>query len=389
MARLWTWWRHFRPRPAPPTSWWVRPRLSRSFWRSLRREFDYVASIQSRRWAVLERMYSRLWGRNVLRWLWHRLCLRLAQIYPSQALLAFSIVGGASSNFDWHASSLTPEMLRQHCRDLDYIQELIDKTLTCPDCHERRKLEQALPGHTYCQCPGQPSSVYGQRLQADIPWTPFLERPNILVWRMEHPEGSGLYAYKMYGHFEDVTADELVEVQLDMSEFRLSWDQNTAQCHVVEECVDQSSQTLSQIYYWEVNWPSFFANRDYVCQRRTQIFQDENMAVILSRSTDHPNYPKKAKAHRVQDYNSVLTIKPVKAFDEKGVEFSLTAFEDPGVSLPGSITTWVAIRGMPDYMNNLREACLKLRQRKLQKSDNCGREKPSSTAAVQLLSPAS
>ena len=36
-------------------------------------------------------------------------------------------------------------------------------------------------------------------------------------------------------------------------------------------------------------------------------------------------------------------------------------FQDPGVSLPSSITTWVAIRGMPDYMANLRRACFELR----------------------------
>ncbi|TRY71711.1 hypothetical protein TCAL_10131 [Tigriopus californicus] len=384
MACPWLGWRNFLTRPLMAGYVWAypsSPRWSRGLVRSLRRQWDQLMARSGRRWAGLERIYAQGWGRAGRRWLGRR----LYHAHPAHALLAFSLVGGASSNFDWHTSSLTPETLREHCRDLDYIQRLIRQTLTCAHCGQRHRLEQPLPGHAYCHCPHQVASVYGQSLHPDIPWTPFLERPNILVWRMEQPPGSGLYAYKMYGHFDDVTADELVEVQLDMSEFRLSWDQNTAQCHVVEECVDQTHQTLSQIYYWEVNWPSFFANRDYVCQRRTQIFQDENMAVILSRSTDHPNYPKKAKAHRVQDYNSVLTIKPVKAFDEKGVEFSLTAFEDPGVSLPGSITTWVAIRGMPDYMNNLREACLKLRQRKLHKSDPSGR----TDAAVQLLSSAS
>ena len=34
--------------------------------------------------------------------------------------------------------------------------------------------------------------------------------------------------------------------------------------------------------------------------------------------------------------------------------FGGTAYENPGVQLPESIITWVAIRGMPEYMNNLR-----------------------------------
>jgi hypothetical protein len=37
----------------------------------------------------------------------------------------------------------------------------------------------------------------------------------------------------MYGKFDDVTATEFLSVQLDMSEFRLTWDNSTAQCFVL------------------------------------------------------------------------------------------------------------------------------------------------------------
>ena len=99
-----------------------------------------------------------------------------------------------------------------------------------------------------------------------LEWTPFLERKDILIWRQEHPPGSGLYAYKMYGHFSDVTPAEFVEVQLDMSEYRLRWDESTSQCYVIEEegSLAGGLGNLSHIYYWEVNWPRFFANRDGV-----------------------------------------------------------------------------------------------------------------------------
>ena len=39
----------------------------------------------------------------------------------------------------------------------------------------------------------------------------------------------------------------------------------------------------------------------------------------------------------------------------------VTAFEDPGVALPDAIINWVAVRAMPEFMTNLRVACLKLR----------------------------
>jgi hypothetical protein len=44
---------------------------------------------------------------------------------------------------------------------------------------------------------------------------------------------------------------------------------------------------------------------------------------------------------------------------KRAFEFAIsteTAYENPGVQLPESIITWVAIRGMPEYMNNLRLA---------------------------------
>ena len=44
-----------------------------------------------------------------------------------------------------------------------------------------------------------------------------------------------------------------------------------------------------------------------------------------------------------------------------------------------SITTWVAIRGMPEFMNNLRKACLELR--KWKKADECEEGEPQSKAA--------
>ena len=85
----------------------------------------------------------------------------------------------------------------------------------------------------YCQCKDRKSSVYGVKGDNDEAWTPFLERKDILVFRQEHPEMPGMYVYKMYGKFDDITANEFVEVQTDLSEFRLSWDASTAQCHSI------------------------------------------------------------------------------------------------------------------------------------------------------------
>ena len=111
----------------------------------------------------------------------------------------------------------------------------------------------------------------------------------------------------MYGNFDDVSADEFLSVQLDMSEFRLSWDTNTAQCVVIDSEADTEEAI---VYYWEVNWPRFFSNRDYCCYRQTAADPDTGALLVLSRSVDHPGCPSKRKTWRVQDYFSVLVIKP-------------------------------------------------------------------------------
>ena len=49
--------------------------------------------------------------------------------------------------------------------------------------------------------------------------------------------------------------------------------------------------------------------------------------------------------------------------DKPGLEFCLTGYENPGLQLPESVITYVAVRGMPEFMINLRAACLKLRER--------------------------
>ena len=82
-----------------------------------------------------------------------------------------------------------------------------------------------------------------------------MERADLLVWRREHASKRGLYEYKLYGQviqcfhhsidvktedttwmfqFDDVTVWEFLAVQLDMSQYRSSWDTSTAQCHQVE-----------------------------------------------------------------------------------------------------------------------------------------------------------
>ena len=116
----------------------------------------------------------------------------------------------------------------------------------------------------------------------------------------------------------------------------------------------------------KINKQFFSHFRDYVCGRRSKVFKDqegnEEAIVLFTKSTEHSNCPKKSKCFRVENYWSVISIRPLTTCDQQGIEFVMTGFENPGLSLPSSITTWVAVQAMPDYIQNLRKACIERRQ---------------------------
>ena len=42
----------------------------------------------------------------------------------------------------------------------------------------------------------------------------------------------------------------------------------------------------------------------------------------------------------MEDYQSIMAVRPLIHPDKPGIEFSVTAFEDPGVALPDSLINW-------------------------------------------------
>jgi len=272
--------------------------------------------------------------------------------------LAGAIISNSTS-YNWKKDKPDDEDLAKYYKEIDICNEIRKQTLLCKKCGNRLRIEETNPNTTYCTCPNAPSSVYGKTVDG-CDWKPFLERGDIIVWRREHATLAGMWEYKMYGSFDDVTADEFLSVQLDISDFRLSWDKSTAQCNIL----DRDSESSGIVYYWEVNWPRFFSNRDYCCYREHSVDDESGTMLVISKSTEHPACPSKRKVWRVKDYTSIMTIRPHTTSDKPGLEFCITGFENPGVQLPEAIITWVAIRGMPEFMMNLREACLKLRKSK-------------------------
>lgn len=79
----------------------------------------------------------------------------------------------------------------------------------------------------------------------------------------------------------------------------------------------------------------------------------------MNRSTNHPSCPTKPNNQRVVDYWSYMVIRPTSnSFKSPGVEYTLTYFDNPGIVLPSKITSWVAHKQMPDFLNKLYLATL-------------------------------
>lgn len=129
----------------------------------------------------------------------------------------------------------------------------------------------------------------------------------------------------VYVKYDDITAEDFLFVQTDVN-YRREWD-NTA---VKLEVVDEDPDDEQQIIYWEMLWPRLFANRDYVFIRKYFIDRKRNLILICCKSLDHPQCPQQPHLQRVKNYWSYMVIKPKTSFNQRGVEFILTYYDNPG-----------------------------------------------------------
>lgn len=86
------------------------------------------------------------------------------------------------------------------------------------------------------------------------------------------------------------------------------------------------------------------------------------MIVFKNIGTKHPSCPIKSDKYRIEDYYSYMVIKPYTDLDKPGIEFGLTYYDNPGVSIPDAITSWVAMKAMPEFLKRLREASKEYRK---------------------------
>ena len=63
-----------------------------------------------------------------------------------------------------------------------------------------------------------------------------------------------------------------------------------------------------------------------------------------------------------------MVIKPKTTFCQRGFEFILTYYDNPGIKIPKYITNYVAQRQLPDFIDQLYHATVRYAEKKLQES---------------------
>lgn len=131
-----------------------------------------------------------------------------------------------------------------------------------------------------------------------------------------------------------------------------------------------------------------FSNRDYVFNRRYFVDSSRKLIIIVNKSTTHPACPRNPNNQRVKDYWSYMVIRSTSSsFKNPGVEYVLTYFDNPGIVLPPTITSWVAQKQMPEFLNKMHLATVEYAQerKKYEDANVSAATSPSEISTVKLI----
>lgn len=312
------------------------------------RQSEVHTSQKLRRTLQLYSAYSRLWGEEAARNMLAGLRRTLAS--KGRHLLLSAV---CFSNFNWEQEKISDERLRESAKHLESVGDLCRATVECDACGKRQVIDQKMTNVDYCMCDG--SLGYTSDTREYESWHPFIEREHHIVWRQRHPTHNHLFAYKVYGSYDDVSLSSFMETQLN-SDYRTEWDDTALQLKVLSS----HDESNSDLVYWLVKFPHFFANRDYVFKRRFIVDSEKREVVIMSEAVCPDVMPEEKGIHRVNEYWSTMVIRALGDMDQPGIEYTLTYFDNPGTSLPQSITNFIAVTGFPNFLKKLRMAALQL-----------------------------
>ncbi|CAG2103060.1 unnamed protein product [Medioppia subpectinata] len=330
----------------------------------LRQQSNVYMSLRLRRMAQICGLYNRIYSESTVNKLMSQMLIRL----KARALqsLRNRLSGDKKANdsikclmsavcglFCWDSQRITDGDLRQTIRDFETVQRV--------GASNRIPNNDNMPKSTSFSVSAETHSMNDN----DGQWEAVIMRDDFKLWRKAIPNTS-LYQYKVFGTFNDIPARSFFRVQMD-TEYRKKWDKLVIKLDIIEKepfFADKDQQSCedsgNQVLHWIMKYPYPMNTRDYVYLRRARIDIKQNLMVLVSKAIEFPKLPETTQHVRVVDYSSQMVIKPHTSFDECGFDYLLTYFDDPRAAFPSPAYNWMAVSGVPDFVQKLHSAALQL-----------------------------
>jgi len=163
------------------------------------------------------------------------------------------------------------------------------------------------------------------------------------------------FKYRTYGTFPNAPADYFAFYR-DIDHWK-TWDENVEDCGVLD-VKNEYTSTL----YWAVKFPFPLSSRDYVYTRFAKYYESHKMWVITCKTCEHPSKPPTSKRVRVIKYKMLQAL---RATPEGHCQTFLETFDDPQLSLPSWVISWVTKTAIPKFMTRLNVECTAYTEKKL------------------------
>jgi len=288
---------------------------------------NWVGALRLRRAYQVFKLYQRIHGDQLLKM---NLLNNAKHSMTYRGKSAITLLSAAF--FNWEQERITDEKMRS-------LQKEIAEVIKFKESMDAIKLEGNSSGDTASS-------------DNESQWETVVDSENFYCWRKWNNDIE-LFTYRVLGKFDDVTPTAFYNTQVDLPYWKV-WDKYTMDVEIVDEDIE----TGSQVIHWHYRFPWPLSPRQYVFVRRAVIDRDENIMVITSRSTEHPNCPDDSNFVRVAVYDSTMVIKPTTTFDEEGFQYLMTYCEDDKASIPTVAYKWAASQGIQNFIDQVREASL-------------------------------
>ncbi|EYC19222.1 hypothetical protein Y032_0025g1245 [Ancylostoma ceylanicum] len=186
-------------------------------------------------------------------------------------------------------------------------------------------------------------------------WETLVEEDDLKVYRRLVPGPFEMYEYKCVGTYYDITPSSFLDVQNDLK-YRKEWDPNVMSLDLLKE------EGEHELIRWVQKYPYPLYPREYVYTRRTWVSDDSRMIVVDSEVVPPHLIAGSDKNVRVSTYTSRMAVRSHREFDERGLDFILTYFDNPEANIPRSVYNWIINRGGPYFLNQVHEAACEMEE---------------------------